>query len=85
MEYRFGQLGSAHSQPLAKLSLVGWDMEWEKEKALMVCSTAQQQPKHWSVINTVVAIDPNCSTLWAAVRELSPSQPNPEQLCHLEH
>lgn len=44
MEYPFGQSGSAPSQPLAKLSLVGWDTGWEKEKGLMVCN-AQQQPK----------------------------------------
>lgn len=57
----------------AQLSWLGYRMGKRERLNGVQCSATAK------ICRSVVATDPNCSTLWAAVWELSPSQSNPEQ------
>jgi len=84
MEYPLGQFGSAVlglSPPkiLPTPSLLGEGGN-AGETALMLWSTAQQQPKHRDVTNTFLATNTKHSITRAARAKLTPSQPDTIQL-----
>ena len=82
MEYTFGQSGSAVTAvfPLSLLPTpiysLGASMT-NTEGLDTVQPAVWQQLKHWGVISAVLITNLKHGTLWAAMKKITPPQPNP--------
>lgn len=83
LEYPFGQfwptvLTASSASFLPPLAYLLEQAEWGKIKPWCCASNAQQKPKYWCVISTVLATNPKQSTIWAAMKKVTsiPARPS---------